>query len=266
MGKRIDITNKRYGKLLVISYAGCNKWGATWRCRCDCGTEKVMDGSALRANKLKSCGCSMHEGKRIDMTGQRVGRLTVIEYAGSVRRATGCGATWRCICDCGKECIRGGGALRQGATFSCGCRVREATTTHGQSRTNVYFAWKNMIRRCYDTGVDSYARYGGRGIAVCPRWRKSFENFIADMGPRPTPKHTIERNDNDGNYEPKNCRWATRVEQAVNKRSTIRLTYKGRTKCLVEWARVMGLTRSCLRYRLARGWSIERALTTPRTR
>jgi len=120
-----------------------------------------------------------------------------------------------------------------------------------------------MKRRCYNPNTPYYHLYGGRNITVCGRWKDSFVNFLADMGPKPSPEHTIDRIDNDGNYEPDNCRWATKMEQSHNSRKARLITYNGETLCLREWARRLGIGHMALSTRLNRGWSLKKALTTP---
>jgi hypothetical protein len=123
--------------------------------------------------------------------------------------------------------------------------------------------WQGMLGRCYRKSHDKYHCYGGRGIAVCDRWRRSFPNFFADMGVKPTPKHEIDRIDNDGPYSPENCRWATRKENARNRRTSRWIEYQGQRKTLAEWADITGIGWSTIRMRLNRGESAEKALTTP---
>ena len=123
--------------------------------------------------------------------------------------------------------------------------------------------WAGMIERCENPRCASFAHYGARGITVCERWRSSFANFLADMGTPPTTGHTLDRIDNDGNYEPGNVRWATMAEQNRNRRSNRLLTFCGDTMCIVEWGERLGLSGRSIRRRLGRGWSVERALGTP---
>jgi hypothetical protein len=129
-----------------------------------------------------------------------------------------------------------------------------------------YFAWAAMKARCYNPSHPGYARYGERGIRICDRWLESFDNFLADMGPRLSPEHSIDRIDNDGDYAPENCRWATRREQACNRSSNVRLEYAGESMVLKDWAARTGLHPMCISLRLHRGWPVERALTTPSQR
>lgn len=133
----------------------------------------------------------------------------------------------------------------------------------GRKKTAEYHAWLGMKSRCTWAPGANYARYGGRGISVCERWSGSFEAFLADMGRKPSPGHTLERIDNDGNYEPGNCRWATRSEQNANTSLSRRLTFRGETLTLRGWAMRLGVKREALKKRLRLGWSVEDALGTP---
>ena len=155
-----------------------------------------------------------------DLTNKRFGRLVVIAEAPrkSKRRRL-----WLCRCDCGSEKVASQDNLGK-RIFSCGCfhkeRIRASNGTHLRTNTVEYATWERMKNRCYNTNSPDYEDYGGRGITVCERWRTSFENFFADMGLRPSTNHSLDRYpNNDGNYEPGNCRWATRSQQARNRRA-----------------------------------------------
>jgi hypothetical protein len=209
-----------------------------------------------------------------DLTGHRFGRLTVLGLGEPVRyradHPTKPGQIkrwkWRCRCDCGKEVSVDASNLKH-CTFSCGCHRRESCgnlfRTHGDSGTPEYRIWCGMHKRCYNPNWKQYADYGGRGIKVCDRWRKSYANFLADIGRRPSPNHSLDRIDHDGDYSPENCRWATAVEQARNRRMARMLTYGGETMCLSAWAERYSLRAQTLGRRLRAGWDAERALTTP---
>jgi len=188
-----------------------------------------------------------------ELIGWRSGRLTAshVEYQDGRRY-------WRCQCDCGRSTLVMASRLREKTVKSCGC-VHEF---HGMSNHPDYNIWKLMRERCRNPKLRCYKNYGGRGIRVCRRW-VLFSNFIADMGPRPTPHHTIDRIDVNGHYEPGNCRWATPREQNRNRRCNTVLTLNGESKCLQEWADDLGISSSTLVNRLA-DWPLERALTEKR--
>ncbi len=204
--------------------------------------------------------------------GQRYTRLVVLlEDIG--RSASGL-RRWLCQCDCGATHSVVGADLARGHTKSCGCLGREynepgarGNPTHGLARDTAcaseYKIWKGMRQRCSNPNTAEYRHYGERGIAICARWQ-DFENFLADMGPRPSPQHSIDRIDVDGDYEPGNCRWATPVEQNRNTRSNVNITYGGRTQTLAAWAEEIGVEYMTMYSRLRRAnWTLERALTTP---
>lgn len=196
-----------------------------------------------------------------DETGNQYGRLKVVKLHG---RKDG-QVIWDCICDCGRTVFVPTHSLRAGNTSSCGCLklelIRARSTKHGGSAIPEYRVFHVMLDRCYRKTCKNFKEYGARGITVCERWRTSFPNFISDMGRRPTPLHTIERINNDGNYEPGNCRWATRLEQGGNRRNTIVLTAFGKTKTIPQWCKDTGLNYSTLIKRHRQGWTAERALT-----
>ena len=202
-----------------------------------------------------------------NICGKRFGRLVVVGFAGLYPpRHT---ALWLCLCDCGKTKTTQTIYLREGTVRSCGCLHDEnlthgIRTTHGQSYTPMFKIWSGIKNRCYNKKEPMYPYYGGRGIRVCDRWRNSFTAFLADMGKRPTSKHQLDRfPDNNGDYRPGNCRWVIRKYNMRNKRSNRRLAFDGKSLCVSEWAELTGICFGTIHSRLARGWSIEQALTSP---
>lgn len=198
------------------------------------------------------------------MVGNKYGRLKVLEYVGKGRVL--------CECDCGAIKIVQAVHLRNGMTKSCGCYRLDFPNrkTHGESnretgkRTKLYHIWCNLKSRCNNPNDKRYADYGGRGISVCEDWRNSYVNF-RDWANKNgyCDGLTIDRIDNNGNYEPSNCRWSDWKAQSNNKRNNHLLTYKGETKTMAQWADKFGINFGTLKRRIYRGWSTERAIETP---
>jgi hypothetical protein len=200
-----------------------------------------------------------------DLTGRTFGLLRVVGK--NAPRPAG-RTEWLCLCECGQTKIAIGQYLKSGVTTSCGCTTSakrsKSFTTHGMAHTPTWCCWVGLRARCNNPNNGSYSRYGGRGIKVCERWERSFEDFYADMGPRPSSAHSIDRIDNDKGYEPGNIRWATQIEQCNNRRSSRVITWNGETRTLAEWGRVTGLGCGVIQGRLTAGWSVERSLSQPK--
>lgn len=235
MGKRIDLTGQKFGRLTVIGYSHSDHNNKSyWACVCECKNERKVQTSMLRSGRTRSCGCLQREkaSKSIqdlikrdfdNLTGNKYNRLTVIKYIETKHSHR----IWECRCDCGKITKVREQNLKRGTSKSCGCYNREQSSLkhkkHGQSFidgkfTPEYQTWANMRKRCLNPNAEGYEYYGGRGISVCERW-STFENFFADMGKKPSPQHSIDRIDNNKGYYPENCEWADKTQQVINRRT-----------------------------------------------
>lgn len=264
-GFPLDLTNQRFGRLVAIKKTNKRKnLSPLWLCQCDCGKKTLAAANPLTKGNKKSCGCLKDEWEKnsgINLSvGKRFGRLLVLKRdPDDIRRVI-------CKCDCGaikstRYCV-----IEQG-TRSCGCLAAELASkrskTHGLSKTRIYHCWSGIFRRCYKENDISYKNYGSRGIRVCKRWHK-FENFYADMGNPPSLKHSIDRIDVNGNYEPSNCRWATQKEQGNNTRVNRRIKLNGTTLTLSQWSERLNIDRTTISKRIDKyKWSKTKALTTP---
>ena len=200
-----------------------------------------------------------HAMKLIDRTGDRYARLTVIDRAPN-RGGKDQNARWVCRCDCGETVTAYGQDLARGKVKSCGCwnderiaAIGHGNRTHGMTGTRAYRIWSGMLSRCHNPRTHQWAYYGGRGIKVVPRWQK-FENFLSDMG-YPPEGTSLDRIDSNGNYEPENCRWASRAEQSANRRQVRMLTHNGITLSVHGWAAALGISPTTMRGRIINGFT-----------
>ena len=195
---------------------------------------------------------------RINMEGKRYGNIVAVRECG---KASSGDLTWLFKCDCGNELVANGYNARSGKLISCKkCsaeRIRLASVKHGKSETPEFSTWTDIQTRCYNKNTKAFKDYGGRGITVCSKWLESFDNFLSDMGNKPSKSHSIDRINNNGNYEPNNCRWATIETQANNKRNNRKLTINGITKNMSEWAKEYNLSSTAILLRIRRGVSGE---------
>lgn len=206
------------------------------------------------------------EVSKINMLGVRYGKLVAVEYIGIHPKSRN--RMWLFKCDCGKLKEINGAAVRSGNSRSCGCGIAAATIArnykHGLATSIENRLWRGIKNRCYNKAEHNYKDYGGRGITVDPSWLNDFEKFYKDMGPRPSPKHQIDRRDNNGPYSAENCKWSTRKEQCRNKRSNHILEVNGQRKTIQEWAEITGIGPRTIETRLRRGgWSDEESVLTP---
>lgn len=243
MARKHDLTGMRFGRLFVeeegVVPTRTQGLVAAWVCRCDCGNLCTVKTGALRNGNNESCGCLKRDmlvakglERRFDVIGKKFGRLFVQEAQHYEKSPGVFDLRYRCACECGNSTFVTASKLMIGQIVSCGCYLREVTVsrslTHGDTRrgkrNRVYGIWAGIIQRCVNPNVKGYPYYGGRGISICDRWRygegglSGYECFRDDMGARPSLKHSVDRVDNDGNYDPGNCRWATPKQQANNKR------------------------------------------------
>lgn len=188
--------------------------------------------------------------KLINLTGMTFGRLIVLGRVPVLATRNGFkNAMWDCRCECGNSTQVAGANLRSGETGSCGCfhkeRVIAAKTKHGLGNSPAHRSWSGMLQRCHNQNSNGYYNYGAKGITVCERWRMSFADFHADMGPRPK-GHTLDRIDNTKGYSPENCRWASVRDQSRNTSRTFLISYNENTHCLSDWAKLAGVSRTTI--------------------
>lgn len=278
MGKFQELTGQRFGRLTAVKPVGMGKW--LWRC--DCGNEKEILVASVKRGKTLSCGtsCKYSASRKVkhNLTGQRFGRLVVIQRAENEQGSNGARCTyWKCICDCGKNATVSASHLQTGHTQSCGCAHQEqmdawktVKLSHGRSKNGKieksYQTWMQIKRRCYNQNDVDYKWYGKKGIDLWNEWLNdagAFCNYVELLDGYNDSKTTIDRIDVSKGYIPGNLRWISLGEQQRNKTNNVLITYNGETRCAQEWADMVGMSRSGIIGRLKRGWTIEDALTIP---
>ena len=271
MPKIYDLIGERFGKLLVIDCVGTIRNGdrsATfWECMCDCGNTTVVRTAYLMNGSTRSCGCLVAETARKssyrDLTGKRFGMLT----AQHVHRIDG-KVYWKCKCECGNERVIATGRLTTGSAYSCGCvrRKIDPRIKHGMANTRIYAIFKGMRARCTNENHPYYKNYGGRGIKVCDEWMADdgFEKYYKwSMENGYAEDLSIDRIDNDGNYEPSNCRWVDNKTQSNNTSTNRRFVFMGKEYTMAQISDMTNVPYRLISRRISRGWSIEDAINVP---
>lgn len=253
MTKAADLAGQRFRSLTVIERAGSRGGHSLWKCICDCGKKTVVANTNLKQGTTSSCGCLVFKRARerlVDISGQRYGNISVIRFIKRTKTA----AIFECVCDCGRRFRAKSNPLRMGTQKTCGCG-QGGQRTHGLSKAPEYDCWIAMKQRCLNPNCPAFRAYGARGITVSDRWLGSggFERFVEDIGRRPTRKHSIDRIDNNGNYEPGNVRWATQRQQLQNRRTTRWIVYKGKRFTQRDLARLFDVPFSTVFYHADRG-------------
>lgn len=223
MGKAIDLTGQKFGRLTVVSKAETKNNAAVWNCVCDCGKSVFVFGYNLRKGHTRSCGCLREEklgNKCKNIKGKRFGRLVANCRAENNGKVT----MWKCQCDCGNEAVVATYRLINGETKSCGCLrnelLKNGNRKHGLSKHRLSHVWAGMKQRCFNPKAHEYSAYGGRGITVCEEWKNSYKAFYDYVSKLPhfnEEGYSLDRINNNGNYEPGNVRWATREQQYENR-------------------------------------------------
>lgn len=266
-----DLTGRSFGRWTVVRFEGVDSARhSLWlvRCGCEKETERTLRGKTLTAAESTSCGCRRDEVAAAfhakDLLHQRFGRWTVLE-----RRPGRNEAVWLCVCACGESEPREvlASSLTSGTSQSCGCKSRETAiethTTHGLSTSTEYKIWQAIRQRCENPRNGSFYRYGARGIELVERWQ-TFENFYADMGPRPGKEFSVERAALDGPYSPENCTWEDVKTQANNTSRNHVISYNGLDGTMAQWAELLGMSYNAFTGRILGGWTTEQAITIPR--
>lgn len=277
MGKLIegDYIGKKYNNLTVLNFLDRENGKLMVRCKCDCGNITNVNISNLKNGHTKSCGCYTKAMlKESDYVGKKYERLTVESF---IRKENNGKARLYaiCICECGNKKNVQIDQLKRGLTKSCGCYSMEVRRkkenkhkVHGMRKSRLYEIYSHIKQRCYNINSIGYEKWGGRGITVCDEWLDKDNGFINFYNWAISNGYSdilsIDRINNDGNYNPNNCRWATAKEQADNRRSNITISFQGKEQNLKAWSAEYNISYSALRDRIMRyGWDIEKALTTP---
>lgn len=273
MGEKVNIQNyigSKFGHVTVIGKAESkNPRSNSFLLRCDCGKVLVDKPSRVFSGLRRSCGeCKYHTYSKYDLSkyesyiGKRINKLTVtsVEYASENDKH----AVFVCLCDCGNIRKVLPKDFRKGKIKSCGACIGRNNTGAYARNPEIYKVWSGIMSRCHNTKDQNYYRYGGRGIRVCESWEKyeNFERWVLENGGLKD-GYSVDRIDNNGDYSPDNCRFATMRQQSRNRRSNTIIEYAGKSMCLIEWSEYLNMDYKALVSRNKRGWDAERMFTTP---
>jgi hypothetical protein len=253
-----DLIGTKFNYLTVIKRVENKGKKLMYLCQCDCGKSITTSSSNLKNGNTKTCGCS----RLNNISNQRFGRLIVIKLSHVKNRKS----YWLCKCDCGNEKIVRSDCLKRDQVKSCGClQYEHAIIKHNLSKTKIYHVWAGMKDRCLNENNKAYKHYGERGVTVCEEWQKDFMSFYNwSMQNGYEEGLSVDRINNNGNYEPSNCRWVDMKSQCNNHRRNVLITFDGKTQNIQQWANELNIKHSTLYGRLITNkWSIKRALTSP---
>lgn len=261
------LTNIIYGRWTVKSFSHRKGSHYFYNCLCLCGVFKKVDISGLRSGRSKSCGClakeiSREQGKKSfkDISGKIFGKLLVLKRSeNNIPKLV----RYICKCDCGNIREVSSSNLKYGHTKSCGCLAKTIHIKHHMYNHPIYKVYFSMKSRCHNKKNKRYKNYGGRGIVMCDEWKDSFEQFYKDMGPKPSPKHSIDRINNNGNYCKENCKWSTREQQDSNKTNNIFISHNGITKTITQWSKILNVSVQTLMKRHNNKWDDSKIIEAP---
>lgn len=265
MSKFIDLSGRRFGRLVAIEHIKSEKQGTFWKCKCDCGTEYITTSSHLLNGYTKSCGC-LKKSQENELAGTRFGYWTVLSKA-QTRNGI---SYWNCRCDCGNERKVSTCNLITGKSKSCGCYqkqvLKQRTFKHGMTNSRLYTIYNDMKHRTQNPNDPAFKHYGKRGITICDEWlgEDGFSNFVEwSINNGYSDDLSIDRIEVNGNYCPENCRWATSEVQGNNKRVCHYITHNGETHTVTEWSKITGIKRETLFARIRYGWDESQLFNPP---
>lgn len=242
----LSMIGHKFGKWTVLRTSETEvDYKTKFYCICECGEICKVGLYELKNGKISSCVCSKKFNKEKEYVGSKINKWTIQSLNKDYKYGR---VSFFCKCECGSVKDVTLSALLANESKSCGscCRVGKHGLSRKNSKNIEYRTYCSMIKRCYDETLDQYKNYGGRGIIVCDRWLSSFNNFILDMGIRPSKNHSIDRIDVNGIYEPGNCRWATKYVQCRNRRNNNIITHNGVSLCVTDWAFRLNVKRNTL--------------------